>query len=92
MGYFLAGGVIFLGVPPPPGVEDFLGNLPPGGEDFRGGRILWYTGTEVVRRGDEIQQNATQPVEAPGAGMATDPGPEVLLSGSAAQSDSEEDL
>ena len=27
--------------------------------------------TEVVRRGDEIQQNATQPVEAPGAGMAT---------------------
>ena len=45
-------------------------------------------GTEVARRGDEIQQNATQPVEAPGAG------PEVLLSGtgSAVQSDSEEDL
>ena len=45
-------------------------------------------GTEVVRRGDVIQQNATQPVEAAGAG------PEVLLSGtgSAVQSDSEEDL
>ena len=47
-----------------------------------------------------IQQNATQPVDAPGAGMATQPvevpgaGPEVLLSGSgsAVQSDSEEDL
>ena len=57
-------------------------------------------GTEVVRRGDEIQQNATQPVEDPGAGTDTQPveapgaGPEVLLSGagSAVQSDSEEDL
>ena len=29
-GLFPGGGVIFLGVPPP-GVEDFLGNLPPGG-------------------------------------------------------------
>ena len=56
--------------------------------------------TEVVRRGDVIQQNATQPVEAPGAGMATQPveapgaGPEILLcgTGSAVQSDSEEDL
>ena len=56
-------------------------------------------GTEV-RRGDEIQQNATRPFEAPGAGRATKPvdaagaGPEVLLSstGSAVQSDSEEDL
>ena len=45
-------------------------------------------GTEVVRRGDHIQQDVTQPVEAPSAG------PEVLLSGtgSAVQSDSEEDL
>ena len=52
--------------------------------------------TEVV-----TQQNATQPVEAPGAGMATQPveapaaGPEVLLTGTgnaALQSDSEEDL
>ena len=57
-------------------------------------------GTEVVRRGDEIQQNATQPVEAAGAGTATQPveapgvGPEVLLSGSgsAVQSDREKDL
>ena len=57
-------------------------------------------GTEVVRRGDVIQQNATQPVEAPSAGTATQPveapsaDPEVLLSGtgSAVQSDSEEDL
>ena len=56
--------------------------------------------TKVVRRGDEIQQNATQPVEASGVGTATQPveapgaGPEVLLSGtsSAVQSDSEEDL
>ena len=56
--------------------------------------------TQVVRRGDEIQQNPTQLVEAPGAGMTTQPfeapgaGPEVLLSGtgSAVQSDSEEDL
>ena len=52
----------------------------------------------MVRRGDEIQHNATQPVEAPGAGTATQSveapgaGPEVLLSGSAVQSDSEEDL
>ena len=45
------------------------------------------------------QQNATQPVEAPGAETATQPvealgaGPEVLPSGTAAlQSDSEEDL
>ena len=52
--------------------------------------------TEVERR-DEIQQNATQPVEAPGAGTTTQPvespgaGPEVLLSGTgnAVQSDSE---
>ena len=45
-------------------------------------------GTEVDRRGDEIQQNATQPVEALGAG------PEVLLSstGSAVQSDCEDYL
>ena len=57
-------------------------------------------GTEVVRRGDEIQQNAIQSVDAPGAGMATQPveapdaGPEVMLSGTgiAVQSDSEEDL
>ena len=57
-------------------------------------------GTEVVRRGDASQQNATQPVEAPGARTATQPveapgaGPEVLLAGtgSAVQSDSEEDL
>ena len=81
-------------------------------------------GTEVVRRRDVIQQNATQPVEAPGAGTANQPveapgawtanqpveapgawtatqpveapgaGSEVLLSntGSAVQSDSEEDL
>ena len=54
----------------------------------------------MVRRGGEIQQNATQPVEVPGAGIATQPveapsaGPGVLLSGtsSAVQSDSEEDL
>ena len=48
-----------------------------------------------------IQQNATQPVEAPGAGMATQPveapgaGPEVLLTGTgdaALQSDSDGDL
>ena len=53
-----------------------------------------------MRRGDEIQQNATQPVEAPGARTATQPveapgaGPEVLLSGTsrAVQSDREEDL
>ena len=45
-------------------------------------------GTEVVRRGDKIQQNATQHVDAPGTG------PEVLLSGtsSAVLSDNEEDL
>ena len=57
-------------------------------------------GTEVVRRRDEIQKNATQPVEAPSAGTTPQPveapgaGPEVLLSGtgSAVQSDSEEDL
>ena len=57
-------------------------------------------GTEVVRRRDEVQQNATQPVEAHGAWMATEPveapgaGPEVLLSStsSAVQSDSEDDL
>ena len=57
-------------------------------------------GTEVVRRGDVIQQNATQPVKAPGAGTATQPveAPvavsEVLLFGttSAVQSDSAEDL
>ena len=56
-------------------------------------------GTEVVRRGDEIQQNATQPVEAPGVGTATQPveapgvDPEVLLSGTdSVLSDSEEDL
>ena len=49
---------------------------------------------------DVNQQNATQPVESPGAGTATQPveapgaGPEVLLSGtsSAVQSDNEEDL
>ena len=49
-----------------------------------GRRISFYTGTELV-----IQQNATQPVEAP------DVGPEVLLTGTsnaALQSDSEEDL
>ena len=53
-----------------------------------------------MRREDEIQQNATQPVEASGAGTATQPveapgaGPEVLLSStsSAVQSDSEKDL
>ena len=52
--------------------------------------------TEVV-----IQQNATQPVEAPGAGTAAQPveapsaGPEVLITGSgnaALKSDSEVDL
>ena len=58
------------------------------------------TVTDVVRRGDRSQQNAAQPVEAPGVGTATQPveapgvGPEVLLSstGSAVQSHSEEDL
>ena len=53
-------------------------------------------GTEVVRRGDVIQQNATQPVEAPVQGRPPSllRFPEILLSGtgSAVQSDSEEDL
>ena len=50
--------------------------------------IVQATGDAVAQpRGDEIQQNATQPVEAPGAGTATQPvqasgaGPDVLLSG-----------
>ena len=54
----------------------------------------------VVGRRDEIQQNATQPVEAPSARTATQPveapgvDPEILLSGtdSAVHSDSDEDL
>ena len=75
-------------------------------------RPVEVSGTELVRRRDVIQQIATQPVEAPFAGMANQPvdapgagtatqpvaapgaAPEVLLSstGSAVQSDSEEDL
>ena len=48
--------------------------------------LVQATGDAVPPRGDEIQQNATQPVEAPGAGTATQPveapsaGPEVLPS------------
>ena len=49
--------------------------------------LVQATGDAVPPRGDEIQQNATQPVEAPGAGTATQPvqapgaGPDVLPSG-----------
>ena len=58
--------------------------------------IYFYTGTEVVRRGDEIQLNATQPVKASGAWTATQPveapgaGPEVPVV--LCSLDSEEDL
>ena len=49
--------------------------------------LVQATDDPVPPRGDEIQQNATQPVEAPGAGTATQPveapgaGPDVLPSG-----------
>ena len=52
-----------------------------------GASLVQATGDAVPPRGDEMQQNATQPVEAPGAGTATqpvqDPGavPDVLSSG-----------
>ena len=52
-----------------------------------GPSLVQATSDAVPPRGDEIQQNATQPVEAPGAGTATQPvkapgaGPEVLPSG-----------
>ena len=52
-----------------------------------GSSLVQATGDAVVQpRGDEIQQTATQPVEAPGVGTATQPvqapgaGPDVLLS------------
>ena len=52
-----------------------------------GPSLVQTTGDAVVQpRGDEIQQIATQPVEAPGVGTATQPGqapgagPDVLLS------------
>ena len=49
--------------------------------------LVQATGDAVPPRGDEMQQNATQPVEAPGTGTATQPvqapgaGPDVLPSG-----------
>ena len=49
--------------------------------------LVQATGDAVPPRGDEMQQNATQPVEAPGAGTATQPvqapgaGPDVMPSG-----------
>ena len=52
-----------------------------------GPSLVQATGIVVPPRGDETQQNATQPVEAPGAGTATQPvqapgaGPDVLPSG-----------
>ena len=52
-----------------------------------GPSLVQATGDAVPPRGDEMQQNATQPVEAPGAGTATQPvqapsaGPDVLPSG-----------
>ena len=52
-----------------------------------GPSLVQATGDAVLPRGDEIQQNATQPVEAAGVGMATQPvqapgaGPDVLPSG-----------
>ena len=52
-----------------------------------GPSLVQATGDAVPPRGDEIQQNATQPVEAAGAGTATQPvqapstGPDVLPSG-----------
>ena len=55
--------------------------------EIPGPSLVQATSDAVSPRGDEIQQNATQPVEAPGAGMATQPveapgaGPDVLPSG-----------
>ena len=52
-----------------------------------GPSLVQASGDAVPPRGDEIQQNATQPVEAPGAETATQPvqapaaGPDVLPSG-----------
>ena len=52
-----------------------------------GPSLVQATGDAVPPRGDKIQQNATQPVEAPGVGTTTQPveapgaGPEVLPSG-----------
>ena len=52
-----------------------------------GPSLVQAAGDAVPPRGDEIQQNATQPVETPGAGTATQPvqapgaGPDVLPSG-----------
>ena len=52
-----------------------------------GPSLVQVTGDAVPPRGDKMQQNATQPVEAPGAGTATQPvqapgaDPDVLPSG-----------
>ena len=55
--------------------------------ELSGPSLFQSTGDAVPPRGDEMQQNATQPVEAPSAGTATQPvqapgaGPDVLPSG-----------
>ena len=55
--------------------------------DPSGPSLVQATGDAVPPRGDEMQKNATEPAEAPGAGTGTQPvqapgaGPDVLPSG-----------